>query len=259
MKNIQVRVEDSVKDKSDKLFKDLGTSTNEAIKIFLQTSLNKNGFPFELKIDRPTDLLEWVEEQMLSIDEKAFMDAYMTVEGKYWSDDEFGSDVVNEIIEIKGYLDEEDDDVLLAHARVKIINSSKVDVWDAADADSGDFELVASQMLENTDVFSTRNKIAFLDEFFVFSKQITAENRVKLFMDQVMPYLVARDVEVVGFMNAGFWRTDAVEEQKALTKVIKQKTDIGVVATDKKWNSIVNMLDVDDYIIGSTDEDELFE
>lgn len=46
---IQVRVDDELKIKSDRLFKDLGTDTTTAIRIFLTQAVANNGFPFEIK------------------------------------------------------------------------------------------------------------------------------------------------------------------------------------------------------------------
>ncbi len=46
---IQVRVDDELKAKSDALFKDLGTDTTTAIRMFLTQALAVNGFPFEIK------------------------------------------------------------------------------------------------------------------------------------------------------------------------------------------------------------------
>lgn len=46
---IQVRVEDELKSKSDTLFKDLGTDTTTAIRMFLTQAVATNGFPFEIK------------------------------------------------------------------------------------------------------------------------------------------------------------------------------------------------------------------
>ena len=46
---IQVRVDDDLKAKSDELFKDLGTDTTTAIRMFLKQALAVNGFPFEIK------------------------------------------------------------------------------------------------------------------------------------------------------------------------------------------------------------------
>lgn len=60
---IQVRVDDDLKNKSDKLFKDLGTDTTTAIRMFLTQALAVNGFPFEIKkVERkPYDTLSEVE------------------------------------------------------------------------------------------------------------------------------------------------------------------------------------------------------
>ena len=46
---IQVRVDDDLKMKSDALFRDLGTDTTTAIRMFLTRALAVNGFPFEIK------------------------------------------------------------------------------------------------------------------------------------------------------------------------------------------------------------------
>lgn len=46
---IQVRVDDELKNKSDQLFKDLGTDTTSAIRMFLTQAVANNGFPFEIK------------------------------------------------------------------------------------------------------------------------------------------------------------------------------------------------------------------
>lgn len=45
---IQVRVDDDLKRKSDMLFKDLGTDTTSAIRMFLIQAVANNGFPFEI-------------------------------------------------------------------------------------------------------------------------------------------------------------------------------------------------------------------
>lgn len=52
---IQVRVEDELKSKSDALFKDLGTDTTTAIRIFLTQAVAANGFPFEIKRQQETN------------------------------------------------------------------------------------------------------------------------------------------------------------------------------------------------------------
>ena len=46
---IQVRVDDDLKAKSDSLFRDLGTDTTTAIRMFLTQAVAVNGFPFDIK------------------------------------------------------------------------------------------------------------------------------------------------------------------------------------------------------------------
>ncbi len=46
---IQVRVEEELKLKSDSLFKELGTDTTTAIRMFLTQAVAVGGFPFEIK------------------------------------------------------------------------------------------------------------------------------------------------------------------------------------------------------------------
>ena len=46
---IQVRVEDDLKAKSDELFRELGTDTTTAIRMFLTQAIAVKGFPFEIK------------------------------------------------------------------------------------------------------------------------------------------------------------------------------------------------------------------
>ena len=46
---IQIRVDDDLKAKADELFKDLGTDTTSAIRIFLTQAVAYNGFPFEIR------------------------------------------------------------------------------------------------------------------------------------------------------------------------------------------------------------------
>lgn len=60
---IQVRVDDDLKKKSDELFKDLGTDTTTAIRMFLTQALAVNGFPFEIKraSANPYEVLSEVE------------------------------------------------------------------------------------------------------------------------------------------------------------------------------------------------------
>jgi len=249
LKNIQVRVKDSIKDKADSLFQKLGTSTNEAIKVFLQMSINKNGFPFEVKVDEPKDLLEWVNSKKLSYSEEKIMDAYMSMSGSYNVDPDFETGVLNETVNLKGFIDSEneddfdDDEETIAMANIKIIDSNQQDIFDVADADSGDCLAVVEGLEENTDFINDYTNIAILDEFFVFSDKISAKNRLKLFKDYFVPYLKSREVEIVGFLNPGFWRTESNEERKALIEALNDSKII-TVGKDKLWNETVNVLHI---------------
>lgn len=63
---IQVRVDDELKKKSDALFKDLGTDTTTAIRIFLKQAVAANGFPFAIKRQVETNpYAPLTEEEML--------------------------------------------------------------------------------------------------------------------------------------------------------------------------------------------------
>ncbi|WP_455034355.1 type II toxin-antitoxin system RelB/DinJ family antitoxin [Lachnoanaerobaculum gingivalis] len=78
---IQVRVEDELKSKSDALFKDLGTDTTTAIRIFLTQAVAINGFPFEIKRQiesnpyLPLNEEELLEKLKRSREQKKFRDA----------------------------------------------------------------------------------------------------------------------------------------------------------------------------------------
>lgn len=77
-----------------------------------------------------------------------------------------------------------------------------------------------------------------------FLRTLQQSTELNFFFDKIVPYLKSRDIEVVGFMNAGFWRTDAVEERKSLDKAFK-KSDISLVKTDKDWTSVVSYIDLE--------------
>ena len=63
---IQVRVEDDLKINSDQLFKDLGTDTTTAIRMFLVQAVANNGFPFEIKKVVKNPYERKTEEELLS-------------------------------------------------------------------------------------------------------------------------------------------------------------------------------------------------
>ena len=79
---IQVRVDDELKNKSDLLFKSLGTDTTTAIRIFLTQALATNGFPFEIRrnddIYRPlteNEILDKLAASRTHAEQGIYMDA----------------------------------------------------------------------------------------------------------------------------------------------------------------------------------------
>lgn len=62
---IQVRVDDDLKNKSEQLFKELGTDTTSAIRMFLTQAVANNGFPFEIKKVERNPFVTMSEEELL--------------------------------------------------------------------------------------------------------------------------------------------------------------------------------------------------
>ena len=77
---IQVRVDDELKVKSDELFRDLGTDTTTAIRIFLTQALAANGFPFEINRISKNPYEKMTENEILEKLEKSREHA---AQGKY--------------------------------------------------------------------------------------------------------------------------------------------------------------------------------
>jgi addiction module RelB/DinJ family antitoxin len=52
-KNLNIRVEESLKAKADQLCGELGIPLATAVNIFLKSMVRYNGFPFEVRVDIP--------------------------------------------------------------------------------------------------------------------------------------------------------------------------------------------------------------
>ena len=87
---IQVRVDDELKQKSDQLFRELGTDTTSAVRIFLTQAVAYNGFPFEIKRPADNPYAVMSEEEILRRLEKSRLHAS---QGKYRDADEVISDM----------------------------------------------------------------------------------------------------------------------------------------------------------------------
>ena len=62
---IQLRVDDDLKTKSDNLFRDLGTDTTTAIRMFLTKAVSMNGFPFEVRKTTADPYVTLTEDEIL--------------------------------------------------------------------------------------------------------------------------------------------------------------------------------------------------
>ena len=87
---IQVRVDDDLKKKSDTLFKELGTDTTTAIRMFLTQAVAHNGFPFEIKRISENPYLPLSEEQLL---QKLELSRKHAEQGQYRNADDVISDM----------------------------------------------------------------------------------------------------------------------------------------------------------------------
>lgn len=87
---IQIRVDDELKMKSDNLFKDLGTDTTTAIRMFLTQAVANNGFPFEIKKTVQNPYLAMSEEELLR---KLEVSREHAAQGKYRDADDVISDM----------------------------------------------------------------------------------------------------------------------------------------------------------------------
>ena len=87
---IQVRVDDELKQKTDMLFRELGTDTTSAVRIFLTQAVAYNGFPFEIKRAANNPYTAMSEEEILRKLEQSRLHAS---QGKYRDADEVISDM----------------------------------------------------------------------------------------------------------------------------------------------------------------------
>ncbi len=87
---IQVRVDDELKQKSDMLFRELGTDTTSAVRIFLTQAVAYNGFPFEIKRAVENPYIALSEEEILR---KLGQSRLHASQGKYRDADEVISDM----------------------------------------------------------------------------------------------------------------------------------------------------------------------
>lgn len=75
-KLLQLRIDEDLKNDADDLFKKLGLTTNDAIKIFLSQSVLEQKIPFEIKLEPSPDtvskIMEALEELIKDKDSKVY-------------------------------------------------------------------------------------------------------------------------------------------------------------------------------------------
>ncbi len=54
--NLNIRIDKSVKDQAEVIFKELGLNMTTAINIFLRKVIQENGIPFDVKLDVPNQI-----------------------------------------------------------------------------------------------------------------------------------------------------------------------------------------------------------
>lgn len=87
---IQVRVDDDLKLKSDNLFRELGTDTTTAIRMFLTQAVANNGFPFEIKKRTVNPYVTLSEDEFL---QKLELSRKHAAQGNYKNANEVVSDM----------------------------------------------------------------------------------------------------------------------------------------------------------------------
>ena len=53
--NLNIRTDKEIKEKSDKIFSELGLTMTAAVNMFLRATIRENGIPFNLKLDIPNN------------------------------------------------------------------------------------------------------------------------------------------------------------------------------------------------------------
>lgn len=77
-KLLQLRIDDNLKNDADNLFKKLGLTTNDAIKIFLSQSVIEQKIPFEIKLEPTPDTVSKIMEILEELVENKDSETYKT-------------------------------------------------------------------------------------------------------------------------------------------------------------------------------------
>lgn len=186
---------------------------------------------------------------MMSIENKQLTDAqlqsaFVTVSGNYIRNFDFDRGVFQEDLMLKTMVDDDDKELTIGEARLVLVNGEQVDFDDVADSISGDVWFVASRMLNHFNLPS-ESRFAIVDDFFVYGKNVTVKTRVKLFKEQVLPYLYDRGVDNVGFLNGSICYSNSELEHENLDTLFEYELPmVRETVKNEPWKEGVNVIDL---------------
>lgn len=185
----------------------------------------------------------------MSIENKQLTDAqlqsaFVTVSGNYIRNFDFDRGVFQEDLMLKTMVDDDDKELTIGEARLVLVNGEQVDFDDVADSISGDVWFVASRMLNHFNLPS-ESRFAIVDDFFVYGKNVTVKTRVKLFKEQVLPYLYDRGVDNVGFLNGSICYSNSELEHENLDTLFEYELPmVRETVKNEPWKEGVNVIDL---------------
>lgn len=186
---------------------------------------------------------------MMGIENKQLTDAqlqsaFVTVSGNYIRNSDFDRGIFQEDLILKTIVGADDKELTIGEARLVLVNGEQVDFDDVADSISGDVWIVASRMLNHFNLPSD-NRFAIVDDFFVYGKNVTVKTRVKLFKEQVLPYLYGRGIDSVGFLNGSICYSNSELEHENLDALFEYELPmIRETVKDESWKGWVNVIDL---------------
>lgn len=78
--NLNIKTDRMVKEKSERIFSELGLNMTTAVNMFLRASIRENGIPFELKMEKPNKATIGAIEEGRRIAADPAIQGYHTIE-----------------------------------------------------------------------------------------------------------------------------------------------------------------------------------
>ncbi|WP_053084458.1 type II toxin-antitoxin system RelB/DinJ family antitoxin [Companilactobacillus ginsenosidimutans] len=217
MKNVQVRISDELKMAADSIFDGLGTSTNEAIKIFLQMSVYAKGFPFEIKLPDTSTLNRISYSPNIS---KQKENGTTTIIEKT---DKLGGFPKNWTAKTLTLKDNSGDGKVIADISYKRLDLTEGRSYskytfdgDFADVPDGDTKEVLETAIYRTDLGKKFYNGAILERFNIYQDDVSAMDRTKLFVETFVPYLVEHGLQSIAFRENHFYDAKTTHDRASL-------------------------------------------